>query len=134
MAIERPALLVDKSAWVRGAAARFVDEAELCLCWITRTEILYSARPGADFERIETDLSAFRDLRIGSATLDAASAAQRSAAADGQHRIPLPDLLVAACAQEHSVGVLHVDRHFDVLANYLEFEPVRAADLESPPE
>ena len=127
MALERPALLVDKSAWVRGAAARMVDEAELCLCWVTRAEILYSARTAEDFGQIEADLSAFRDLRMGAATLDAASAAQRTAAADGQHRIPLPDLVVAACAQEHAVGVLHVDRHFDLLAKYLEFEPVRLA-------
>ena len=125
MALERPLLLVDKSAWVRGAAARMIDEAELCLCWVTRAEILYSARSPADFEQIEADLSAFRDLRIDSATLDAASAAQRVAAADGQHRVPLPDLLVAACAQEHAAGVLHVDRHFELVAKYLEFEAVR---------
>lgn len=123
---DHPLLLVDKSAWVRDAS-EIVAEAELCLCAITRLEILYSARSGADFSLIEGDLAAFRDLRIDSATLQVAAAAQREAAVSGEHRVPIPDLVVAACAQQHGAGVLHVDRHFDLLARYLTFEPVRLA-------
>lgn len=120
----RPLLLMDKSAWVHGGAER-ADDAELCLCAITRMEILYSVRLAADFELIEDDTAAFRDLRIDASTIEAAATAQREAAADGQHRVPIPDLLVAACAQQYAAGVLHVDRHYELLSRYLAFEPIR---------
>jgi len=32
---------------------------------------------------------------------------------------------VCGCAQQHQAAVLHVDRHYDVLAEVLAFEPVR---------
>ena len=116
-------LLVDKSAYVRGVAP---PESELCLCAITRLEILFSARSTADYVQLEQDLAEFRDLRMGAETFAVAAGAQRELAARGQHRIALPDLLIAACAQQHSADVLHVDRHFDALAGVLAFRPVRA--------
>jgi predicted nucleic acid-binding protein len=39
--------------------------------------------------------------------------------------VPIPDLLIAACAQQHQAAVLHVDRHYDALARVLAFTPVR---------
>jgi predicted nucleic acid-binding protein len=37
------------------------------------------------------------------------------------HRIPLPDLLIAAVAQEHGLVVVHEDRHFELLARVMSF-------------
>lgn len=45
-----------------------------------------------------------------------ALAAQARLAAAGQHRLAPADVLVAALAHRHGAGVLHYDRHFDVLA------------------
>ena len=53
--------------------------------------------------------------------------AQRELAAHSHHRVAIPDLLIAACAQQHGADVLHVDRHFEVLADVLAFTPIRAA-------
>jgi predicted nucleic acid-binding protein len=39
--------------------------------------------------------------------------------------VPIPDLLVAACAQQHGADVLHLDRHFEALATVLRFTAVR---------
>jgi len=36
--------------------------------------------------------------------------------------VRLPDLLIAACAQDSGVGVLHYDEDFDRLAEVLAFE------------
>jgi predicted nucleic acid-binding protein len=108
-------ILLHKSAWVRGGA-ELPDYGELCMCAITRMEILYSARSADDYATLQDDLAAYRDLRINHATIAAAEAAQRELAAAGQHRVSLPDLMIAACAQQHGADVLHVDRHFDVLA------------------
>jgi predicted nucleic acid-binding protein len=117
-------VLIDKSAYVRGEAA--VSEAdELCLCAVTRLELLYSARSASDYELLEDDLQQFRDLRMDAETFAIALGAQRQLAARGQHRLPIPDLLIASCAQQRGADVLHVDRHYDTLAEVLAFRPRR---------
>lgn len=116
-------LLLDKSAYVRGPGSGPSDE--LCLCAITRFELLFSARSRADYERLEDDLALFRDLRMDAETFAIATTAQRNLAAIGQHRVPIPDLLIASCAQQHGADVMHVDRHYEVLARVLRFTPVR---------
>jgi predicted nucleic acid-binding protein len=123
MAVAR-LLLLDKSAYVHGAEA-FVEEGALCLCAITRLELLYSARSPGDYRALESDLDTFRDLRVDAETVATAAAAQRELAARSQHRVSIPDLLIAACAQQHGADVLHRDRHYDVLASVLDFEPIR---------
>ena len=117
-------LLVDKSAYVRGADVPG-DEGELCLCPVTRLELLYSARSPDDYPRLEADLAAFRELRMDAETFAIAGGAQRELARTSRHRVPLPDLLIAACAQQHAADVLHVDRHFELLASVLSFDSVR---------
>lgn len=112
--------LLDKSAYVRGAVERS-DGEELCLCSVTRLEILFSARSKRDYAQLEDDLALFRDLRMDAETFAIAATAQRELAATGHHRVAIPDLLVAACAQQHGADVLHVDRHFDALARVLAF-------------
>jgi predicted nucleic acid-binding protein len=119
-------LLLDKSAYVRGALA-VADDDELCLCAVTRLELLFSARDADGYAQLEADLAQFRDLRMDAATFEAALGAQRELAARGHHRVSIPDLLIAACAQQHAADVLHVDRHFDVLSDVLAFTAIRAA-------
>jgi predicted nucleic acid-binding protein len=117
-------ILLDKSAWVRGGAS-LLEYGELCMCAITRMEILYSARSSVDFATLQEDLDAYRDLRIDHATMATAEAAQRELAGGGRHRIALPDLVIGACAQQHAADVLHVDRHFDLLAEVFGFQSIR---------
>lgn len=95
------------------------------MCAITRMEILYSARSAEDYVTLQYDLDAYRDLRIDHSTLASAESAQRDLAASGQHRIALPDLIIGACAQQHGADVLHLDRHFDVLAEAFGFRSIR---------
>jgi len=120
----RRRVMLDKSAVVRGAE---VDPAigEPCLCAITRFEVLYSARSGRAYEELETELDAFPELRIDAETIPIARAAQRELAAQAQHRVSIPDLLIASCAQQHQAAVLHVDRHYNTLARGLSFTPIR---------
>ncbi len=117
-------LLVDKSAYVRSTIDTSTED-ELCLCAVTRLELLYSARSQRSYVQLEEDLQLFRDLRMDAETFATALAAQRELAAGGHHRVPIPDLLIAACAQQHGADVVHVDRHFDTLARVLAFTPLR---------
>jgi predicted nucleic acid-binding protein len=117
-------LLLDKSALAR---APDLDPAlgEPCLCAITRFELLYSARSPRAFEQLEDELDALHELRTDAETIAIARAAQRELAAKSQHRVPIPDLLIASCAHQHQAAVLHLDRHYETLARVLAFTPVR---------
>lgn len=123
MGLER-LLLIDKSALER-ATPETLEFGEICVCAVVRLEMLYSAQSHRDYSAIEDSLAVFRDLIMNAETIQTAVAAHRELGQKGHHRIPIPDLLIAACAQQHQAGVLHLDRHYDVLAEVLAFEPVR---------
>lgn len=117
-------ILLDKSAWVRRDES-LDDFGEVCLCAMTRLEILVSARSFTEYEELSTGLGGFRDLRMNAATFAAAESVHRELARTGEHRVSLPDLLIAACAQQHGAAVLHHDRHFDLLAERFGFRSIR---------
>ncbi len=117
-------LLADKSALER-ATPETLELGEICVCAFVRLEMLYSARSADDYTKIEDNLSVFRDLSVNAETIHTALTAHRELGKKGRHRLPIPDLLIAACAQQHQAAVLHVDRYYDVLAEVLAFEPVR---------
>jgi predicted nucleic acid-binding protein len=119
-----PLLLADKSALVRGVE-QHAAENELCVCAITRLEMLYSARDRGEYVQLEEQLDTFRQLRMDAETFAVAQGAQRELAGRSQHRVPIPDLLIGACAHQHSAGVLHADRHYDLLAEVLTIESVK---------
>ncbi len=119
----RRRLLLDKSAFVRGPVPEGLGEP--CLCAVTRFELLYSARSPRAFEQLEEELDAFHELRLDAETIALARAAQRRLGSRSRQRVPIPDLLIAACAHQHQAAVLHLDRHYDVLARVLDFTPVR---------
>jgi len=123
VALER-LLLADKSALERATPETF-ELGEICLCAVTRLEMLYGARSASDYADIEERLDHFRDLRIDIETMQIAIGAHRELGQRGRHRLPIPDLLIAACAQQHQAAVLHLDRHYEVLAEVLAFEPIR---------
>ncbi len=117
-------LLADKSALER-ATSEALDLGEICVCAVIRLEMLYSARSPREYERIEDHLATFRELRMDAETIATAVSAQQELGRRGRRRLPIPDLLIAACAQQHQAAVLHDDRHYDTLAEVLAFEPVR---------
>jgi len=126
-AAERRWLLLDKSALVRAEDLPSSSLGEPCVCAITRLEMLQSARSAAEYQEIEAALDAFHELRVNAETILTAVAAHRELGQRGRHRLPIPDLLIGACAQQHQAAVLHVDRHYDVLSEVLTFESVRLA-------
>lgn len=117
-------ILIDKSAWVHRDES-ISSYGDLATCAMSRMEILFSARGAEDYERRSAELAAFRDLRMDAGTFAAAESAQADLARTGEHRVSLPDLLIAACAQQHGADVLHRDRHYDLLAERFSFRAIR---------
>ncbi|MEX1358306.1 MAG: PIN domain-containing protein [Gaiellaceae bacterium] len=124
--------IADTSAWARseqGSVARewqrAVEAGQIATCPVVKLEVLLSARDGAEYDSRDDVLGTLRDVPVTRSVTDAALAALRELAHVRplhQRGIPLPDLLIAACAQDAGVGVLHYDRHFDRLAEVLDFE------------
>ena len=85
--------------------------------------MLYSTRDGDEFELLESRLAALRDIPVTASIQRAAMTGMRALARLGplHHRVPLPDLLIAAAAQEHALTVLHEDRHFELIREVMSF-------------
>jgi predicted nucleic acid-binding protein len=130
-------LLLDNSAWVRLAdpalpatrAAELADALEegligVCLPFVL--EAGYSARHAHDHEELLDELLSLPRFEIDQEVERRALEAQRRLARVGHHRLPPVDLLVAATADRHGLGVLHYDHDYDLLAERtdLEFESV----------
>ena len=124
--------IADTSAWARSAHRRIrarwqaaLENGQIATCPIVNVELLHSARDGDEFDVRAADLAELRDVAITRSVTNAALQALRSLAHARplHHRsVGLPDLLVAAAAQDAGVGVLHYDEDFDTLAGVLAFE------------
>ena len=127
-------LLADKSAWERASDPRVSAQwtealvaGRIVTCLPIRYELLFSTRDGAEFVALESRLAALRDVPVSASVQRAAMAAHRDLAALGplHHRVPLPDLLIAAVAQEQALVVIHEDCHFEMLQRVMSFAAAR---------
>lgn len=76
----------------------------------------YSARSAEDHEHAMNEILALPWAVIDAAVERRALDGQRQLARVGHHRLTPVDLLLAALADEHGLGILHYDRDFDVIA------------------
>jgi predicted nucleic acid-binding protein len=124
--------IADASAWMRAQRESVRDEWEtavrsgqIATCPIVTLELLRSTRDGAEFDRRADTLDQLRDVPITRSVTNAARMAYRRLAhvSPLYHRsVKLPDLLIAAAAEDAALGVLHYDEDFDRLAEVLAFE------------
>ncbi len=119
--------LIDKSALVRlGAApdaeewANRIERGLVRITTVTRLEVGYSARSGADLRAglRQPPLSAMPVEYLTPAIEDRAVEVLAVLADRGQHRAPsVPDLMIAATAELAGLTVLHCDKDFDLIAS-----------------
>ncbi|HMB55444.1 MAG TPA: PIN domain-containing protein, partial [Thermoanaerobaculia bacterium] len=122
-------LVIDTSAWNRQSEPGVLAEWEAALeaellvsCPAAALEILAATRDEGEFGAVEEALAALPQTPLTQAGGRAALGASRELGA--QRRIPAVDYLIAAAAAERGFGVLHSDKHFDLLATALGFESV----------
>ena len=101
---------------VRGAIEPLADRGELGRPSICDLEVGYSARNGAEWDELLTALDAFARVETSAAHVARALQVQRLLAERSKRGRKIPDLLVAAAAEELSVSVLHYDADFDLIA------------------
>jgi predicted nucleic acid-binding protein len=116
--------LLDKSAAARSGDERVGAQlAELAgslfLCPVGELEQLYSARSAQDYDALEADLrDTFEIIAPPPDLFERAHDLQRDLAHHHGmwHRTPIPDLLIACTALHHGLGIVHVDRDFERIA------------------
>jgi predicted nucleic acid-binding protein len=119
-------LLLDNSAWARlsqrSLAPDRVEEIagalegqRIAACLPFLLEAGYSARNAVAHGELIQELLALPWLAIDGAVERRAADAQRQLARAGHHRLPPVDLIMAAIAERHDVGVLHYDGDYDIL-------------------
>lgn len=123
-------LVFDTSAWVRHRrpkALPFWEKARdgelLVSCPVAALEIFRMSRDEDEFEMLDRTFAGLPQAPVTASVCRAALGASRELGA--RRRLPAPDYLIAAAAVECGFGVLHADKHFDLLATVLDFESVR---------
>ena len=120
-----PTFLADKSALTRRETRPEVREVlepllisgEIATCGIVDLELLYSARDRPTYRALVEALRGMPRVAVEDAVVSRALEVQAMLAERSQHRaVPLPDLLVAACAERAGLTVLHYDADFDRIA------------------
>lgn len=90
-----------------------LDGSGLARTALTDLEIGFSARNGAEWDRLTTATAAFRLVEIETSHFDRARQVQRLLAEAGRRGRKVPDLLIAAVGEAASLTVLHYDTDFD---------------------
>ena len=115
--------LAHKSALARfplpTVAARLrplLEQGALATCAIVDLEVLYSSRNLADYEEILEERRSLDAASITAQVMADAVELQHELAKRGQHRVPIPDLIISAAAREAGLIVLHFDADFERIA------------------
>jgi Predicted nucleic acid-binding protein, contains PIN domain len=120
-----PTFLAGKSALTRRDTRPEVREVlepllvagEVATCGIVDLELLYSAGSRATYRSLSEALRGMPRIALEEASVRRALEVQAMLAERSQHRaVPLPDLLVAACAEKAGLAILHYDADFDRIA------------------
>ena len=117
--------LADKSALTRSDTRPEVRDVieplllggRIATCGIVDLELLYSAPSRDSYFELAELLRAMPRVPVTDATVDRALEVQSLLANKAQHRsVPLPDLLIAACAEAAGLTVLHYDADYEHIA------------------
>jgi predicted nucleic acid-binding protein len=133
--------LIDKSALVRLAAspdvaewATRIERGLVRITTVTRMETGYSARSGPELRAAfqQPPLSSMPVEYLTPAIEDRAVEILTLLADRGQHRAPsIPDLIIAATAELAGLTVLHLDKDFDLIAEFTS-QPVERLNIPEP--
>ncbi len=102
---------------VRAVVEPLAARGEIARPTICDLEVGYSARNGPEWDELVGSLEVFVTVETDAAHIQRALQVQRLLAERSQRGRKIPDLLVAAAAEQLGVTVLHYDADFDLIAN-----------------
>jgi predicted nucleic acid-binding protein len=120
-------ILVDTSAWLRVLPPRggpstlaervraLLSADQVATTGLIRLELLSGARSQVDLQSLSGMLAALHQLPVPEERWDEAARLGFLLRRHGL-RVPFADILIAAVAIAAGASVLHVDRHFDLIA------------------
>ena len=119
-----PLHLADKSAWeqarydkdARQRLHELRETGQLAVCVVFLAELLYSTRNAQELARARLDLSSLAYLQMTPGAEQNLADIMAALALRGHHRMPIPDLMLAAIAQSHSAVVLHYNADYERIA------------------
>jgi predicted nucleic acid-binding protein len=124
-------LLLDNSAWARldqaaveqeraDEIAAWLEQGRIATCLPFLLEAGYSARNARDHDELLSELMALPNVPIDDRVESRAIDAQRQLARAGHHRLPPVDLIIAALADTHDLGILHYDNDYEIVSEKTE--------------
>ena len=120
-----PTFLADTSALtrrqtrpeVRDVIEPLLLRGEVATCGVVDLEILHSATSPSGYRAVAQALRGMPRAPLDEGCVQRALEVQAMLAERSQHRaVPLPDLLVAACAERAGLTVLHYDADYERIA------------------
>jgi predicted nucleic acid-binding protein len=103
---------------VRDRLDDLLTQGRLATCQMTALEYLDNAPGPASYETLWDALHEQRWMDVTTAAIDRALDIHRLLAAASQHRnFRLPDLIIAATAEQHGATVLHYDADYDRISD-----------------
>jgi len=112
--------LADKSALARflvpSVSERLgplLEDGQIATCAIVDLEVLYSSRSLSDYDDVLDERRSLDSAPITPEVMERAIELQHELARRGQHRLPIPDLVISAAAQAAGLVVLHYDSDFE---------------------
>jgi predicted nucleic acid-binding protein len=103
--------------WVRQVVEPLAARGQLARARICDLEVGYSARNAAEWDQLVAALNVFEPIETTATHVRRALHVQRLLAERSQRGRKIPDLLVAAAAEELGITVLHYDSDFDLISD-----------------
>jgi predicted nucleic acid-binding protein len=101
---------------VRAVVEPLVQAGRVGRAGITDLEVGYGARNAKEWDQDLADLAVFELVETTTGHVQRARQVQRLLASRSQRGRKIPDLLIAAAAEEAKLTVLHYDADFDLIA------------------
>jgi len=130
-------VLVDTTIWidflrggnepVRDRVSVLVTADKAATADIIILELLRGARSRREYRTLHQDLTALPRLPLAATVWERAWGIGYDLRSKGVH-VPTTDTIIAALAIEHACGLLHRDRHFDLIAGCTGLKALRVEE------
>jgi predicted nucleic acid-binding protein len=126
-------ILVDTSVWidflvgrdtphVKSVESLIINREDICICGVVLTEVLQGIRDDKEYDNTKSIFSELIFLPMEEEAFLLAATIYRTCRSRGITIRNSIDCMIAATCIQHSVGLLHNDRDFDLIASQFDLQ------------